>query len=117
MTHLGERPGYGQGALPFSAIPPPCGSALWDPDLSGRKSWRYSPECVERLSEKGYEQHTERGFGRRREAEMGRKVPFRCSVSLHRRLLRPFSDSFKAKFTGVLIYPIAPVLSEGALKR
>ena len=22
MTHLGERPGYGQGALPFSAIPP-----------------------------------------------------------------------------------------------
>jgi hypothetical protein len=25
MTHLGERPDYGQGALPFSAIPP----ALW----------------------------------------------------------------------------------------
>src|SRR5215204_1677455 len=47
MTHLGERPGYGQGALPFSPIPPPCGFALWDPDLSGRKSWRYSPECVE----------------------------------------------------------------------
>src|SRR5215207_6089841 len=47
MTHLGERPGYGQGALPFSPIPPPCGSALWDTDLSGRKSWRYSPECVE----------------------------------------------------------------------
>jgi hypothetical protein len=47
MTHLGERPGYGQGALPFCAIPTPCGSALWDPDLSGRKSWRYSPECVE----------------------------------------------------------------------
>src|SRR5215217_3847028 len=47
MTHLGERPGYGQGALPLSAIPPPCGSALWDTDLSGRKSWRYSPECVE----------------------------------------------------------------------
>src|SRR5215208_2044088 len=77
----------------FVPFPLPCGSALWDPDLSGRKSWRYSPECVERLSEKGYEQHTERGFGRRREAKMGRKVPFRCSVSLHRRLLRPFSDS------------------------
>jgi hypothetical protein len=30
--------------LPFA---PPCGSALWDPDLSGWKSWRYSPECVE----------------------------------------------------------------------
>jgi hypothetical protein len=36
-----------EGALPLSPIPPPCGSALWDPDLSGRKSWRYSPECVE----------------------------------------------------------------------
>src|SRR5688500_9852369 len=44
MTHLGERPDYGQGALPFSAIPLPCGSALWAPDLTGRKSWRYSPE-------------------------------------------------------------------------
>jgi hypothetical protein len=31
----------------FVPFPPPCGSALWDPDLSGRKSWRYSPECVE----------------------------------------------------------------------
>jgi hypothetical protein len=25
---------------------------------------------------------------------MGRKVPFRCSVRLHSRLLRPFSDRF-----------------------
>jgi hypothetical protein len=25
---------------------------------------------------------------------MGRKVPLRCSVRLHSRLLRPFSDSF-----------------------
>ena len=25
---------------------------------------------------------------------MGRKVSFRCSIRLHRRLLRPFSDSF-----------------------
>jgi hypothetical protein len=31
----------------FVPFPLPCGSALWDPDLSGRKSWRYSPECVE----------------------------------------------------------------------
>jgi hypothetical protein len=30
--------------LPFA---PPCGSALWDTDLSGRKSWRNSPECLE----------------------------------------------------------------------
>ena len=28
---------------------------------------------------------------------MGRKVPFRCSVRLHCRLLRPFSDSFNRK--------------------
>ena len=31
----------------FLPFPLPCGSALWDPDLTGRKSWRYSPECVE----------------------------------------------------------------------
>jgi hypothetical protein len=48
---------------------------------------------VERLSEKGYEAHSERGFGRCRETKMGGKVPFRCSVRLHRTLLRPFSDS------------------------
>jgi hypothetical protein len=28
---------------------------------------------------------------------MGLKGSFRCSVRLHRRLFRPFSDSFKAK--------------------
>jgi hypothetical protein len=32
---------------------------------------------LERLSEKGYEPRSERGFGRCREAKMGRKVPFR----------------------------------------
>ena len=53
----------------------------------------YSPECVERPSEKGYERYSERGFGKRREAKMGRKLPFRCSVRLHCRLFRPFSDS------------------------
>jgi hypothetical protein len=31
----------------FLPSPLPCGSALWAPDLTGRKSWRYSPECVE----------------------------------------------------------------------
>src|SRR5919112_4381492 len=41
-----------------------------------------------RLSEKGCEQHSERGFGRRKEAKMGRKVPLRCSVRLHRSLAR-----------------------------
>ena len=52
-----------------------------------------SLECVERLSEKGYEQHSECGFGRRKEAKMGRKVLLRAFVRIHRKLLRPFSDS------------------------
>jgi hypothetical protein len=47
----------------------------------------YSHVCVEKLSEKGYEQHSECGFGRPKEAKMGRKVPLRCSVRLHRRLI------------------------------
>src|ERR671920_512785 len=58
----------------------------------------YLASCVERLSEKGYEQNAERGIGRRKEAKMGRKVPLRCSVRLHRSLLRPFSDRFPARF-------------------
>ena len=37
----------------------------------------YSPECVERLSEKGSEGGFEGGFGRYEEAEMGPKVPSR----------------------------------------
>jgi hypothetical protein len=32
---------------------------------------------------------------------MGRKVPFRCSIRLHRRLLRPFSDSFYTSFSEI----------------
>ncbi len=51
-----------------------------------------------KLSEKGYEQRFDRGFGRCREAKMGRKVPFRWSVRLHRMLLRPFSDSLSTRF-------------------
>jgi hypothetical protein len=31
---------------------------------------------------------------------MGRKVSFRCSVRLHHRLLRPFSDSFRRDILG-----------------
>jgi hypothetical protein len=62
---------------------------------SGPSSCLYSPDCVERLSEKGYEQYSERGFGKRREAKMGRRLPFRCSVRLHCRLFRPFSDSLR----------------------
>ena len=37
----------GRGRFLFLPFAPPRGSALWDTDLSGRESWRYSPECVE----------------------------------------------------------------------
>src|SRR5215208_2268768 len=47
-----------------------------------------------KLSEKGYEQHSERGFGRYKEAKMGQIVPSRRSVELHHRRVRGFSDSF-----------------------
>src|SRR5919107_2935538 len=46
-----------------------------------------------RLSEKGYEQPSKRGFRRCGDAKMGLKVPFRWSTRQHRRLFRPFSDS------------------------
>jgi hypothetical protein len=66
--------------------------------LIHRSAWKEdSANFALKLSEKGYEQHFERGIGRRKKAKMGRKAPLRCSVMLHRRLLRPFSDSL---FTG-----------------
>ena len=41
---------------------------------------RYSPECLERLSEKVHAQRVERGFGRYTEREEGLRVL--CSVTL-----------------------------------
>src|SRR5215218_8671701 len=52
----------------------------------------YSPKCLERLSEKGCEQPSKRGFRWCGDAKMGLKVPFRWSIRQHRRLFRPFSD-------------------------
>src|SRR5215207_11422452 len=49
-----------------------------------------------KLSEKGYEQHSERGFGRYKEGEMGQIVPSRRSIELHHRRVRGFSDSFSS---------------------
>ena len=52
----------------------------------------------EKLSEKYFEQHLKREFGRYMEDEMGRKVRF---SALHRtapRLARDFSDSFSTHF-------------------
>jgi hypothetical protein len=47
-----------------------------------------------KLSEKGYEQRSDRGSGRYTEAKTDRKIPFRWPVRLRCRPLRDFSDSF-----------------------
>jgi hypothetical protein len=55
------------------------------------------------LSEKGYEQNSDRDFWAYTEAKMDRKVPFRRPVGLRRRRLRTFSDSFEEEFSEVHI--------------
>jgi hypothetical protein len=72
---------------------------------------------VEKLSEMGYEQQFERGFGMRKEAKMGRKGPFRCSVGLHCRLLRPLSDSFCTQFSESCASPCNPLILEFVVQR
>jgi hypothetical protein len=47
---------------------------------------------------KGYEQRSERGFGRYTEAKRGRRATFRCPVRLRCRRVRAFSDSFSTSF-------------------
>ena len=42
---------------------------------SARDALRYSPKCPEKLSEKGFEQRFERGFGRCSGVETGRTCP------------------------------------------
>jgi hypothetical protein len=59
-----------------------------------------------RLSEKGYEQPSKRGFRRCGDAKMGLKVPFRWSIRQHRRLFRPFSDSLYANFVEFLFHAL-----------
>src|SRR5215211_4690508 len=51
-----------------------------------------------KLSEKGCEQRSERGFGRYRGAKTGRTVPLRCPGRPRLTHLRDFSDSFITKF-------------------
>jgi hypothetical protein len=65
-----------------------------------------SQNFLKKQSEKGYEQRFERGCRRCREAKMGRNVPFRWSVRLHRRLFRPCSDGFKANVAEILFYVV-----------
>src|SRR5215217_379196 len=54
-----------------------------------------------KLSEKGCEQRSERGFGRYRGAETGRTVPLRCPGRPRLTHLRDFSDSFLTEFSEV----------------
>jgi hypothetical protein len=54
-----------------------------------------------KLSEKGYEQRSERGFGRYIGAETGRTVPLRCPGRPRLTRLRDFSDSFFTEFCEV----------------
>ena len=49
---------------------------------------------LEKLSEKGFEQRSERRFGQSKEGEIGGEVPSRRSVGLRYRGIRGFSDGF-----------------------
>ena len=57
---------------------------------------KWLKSSVERLSEKGYEQRSKRGFGRYREAKMGQKVP--VSVALGHAV--GYSDPFRTVSEG-----------------
>ncbi len=61
----------------------------------------YSPKCLEKLSEKGYEQRSEREFGQYTAYEMDRKAPLWRPTGLCREHLRSFSDRFVGVFSEV----------------
>ncbi len=55
----------------------------------------YPSNVLERLSEKGYEQRSERAFGGCTEAKMGQNTSSRRSLRLSCRWLPGFSDSLR----------------------
>jgi hypothetical protein len=55
----------------------------------------HSPNILERLSEKGYDQRSEREFGWYTEGEMDRKAPLWRPAGLRCKRLRGFSDSLR----------------------
>jgi hypothetical protein len=59
-----------------------------------------------KLSEKGFEQRSERGFGRCSGVETSRTVPLRCLLRPRFGHLRDFSDSFRAKFAEFIFYAL-----------
>ncbi len=54
--------------------------ALWRTSHGWTLARPYSPNCLEKLSEKGYEQRSEREFGRYTEEEMGPWVVCRATL-------------------------------------
>src|SRR5919108_4809951 len=63
------------------------------------------PICS-RYPEKGYEQQSKCGFGRRKEAKMGRKVPLRCFVRIHASSSDPFRTVSEENFYEVRLSSI-----------
>jgi hypothetical protein len=68
--------------------------------VAGRRAYYPSQSQMAKVEpretvRKGYEQPSKRGFRRCGDAKMSRKVRFRWSIRLHRRLFRPFSDSLR----------------------
>jgi hypothetical protein len=55
----------------------------------------YSPNDLEKLSEKGYEQRSDRGFGPYTEAKISREGASQQPVGLSCERVRDFSDSFR----------------------
>ena len=56
---------------------------------------KWIKSSASRLSEKGYEQGSEGGFGRYEEDETGQKEPSRRSLGLRHGSFRSFSDSLR----------------------
>src|SRR3954452_23559613 len=75
--------------------------------LIHRSAWKVnSANFVLKLSEKGFEQRSEHGFGRYSGAKTGRKMPFGCLMRPRPGHLRDFSDSFLTGFSEVRIAPV-----------
>jgi hypothetical protein len=62
---------------------------------AGSPSCPYSPKCVEKLSEKGYDQRSDHEFGWYTEGEMDRKVAFGGPQGYAARVLETFQTVSK----------------------
>jgi len=75
--------------------------------LIHQSAWKVnSANFAMKLSEKGFEQRSERGFGRCSGVETGRTVPLRCLLGPRFGHLRDFSDSLRVKFAGSALWEV-----------